>query len=247
MNPGSPSVTACVRQVVKAARNGVAPKAVAACLGLEYGTFMAQLGRRSNHKLDADHLLPVMRITGSLAPLHLLARESGGFFVPMPADSQPGHVIRQQCMVSVSEFGALMQRVGDALADGSIDPAERQAILDRGYTAQTAILALLRLVEREARQGGKPREGHRHDRSDGIHDSQCAKLEGFQRDIDSLAEALREFVDAEQASYDERSPCWQESERGERVREALGRLEEAVDALSDASSTITDAQEVMRP
>ena len=39
-----PSVTGLVRQVVKEARNGVPPKAVAHILGLEYGTLMAQLG-----------------------------------------------------------------------------------------------------------------------------------------------------------------------------------------------------------
>lgn len=152
MSPEFPSVTACVRQVVKEARNGVAPKAVAAILGLEYGTFMAQLGRRGSHKLDADLLLPVMRLTDSLAPLHLLARAAGGFFVPVPEVRQPGHVIRRQCMVSVGEFGELMRRVADALADGSISPAERREILHSGYAAQTAILALLRLVEMETRR-----------------------------------------------------------------------------------------------
>ena len=67
-----PSVTALMQRVVKEARNGVPPKAVAHILGLEYGTLMAQLGRRSNHKLDADLLLPLMEITDSHAPLHLL-------------------------------------------------------------------------------------------------------------------------------------------------------------------------------
>ena len=75
-----PSVTGLVRQVVKEAHNGVPPKAVAHILGVEYGTFMAQLGRRSNHKLDADLLLPLMEITDSYAPLHLLAEAMGGIF-----------------------------------------------------------------------------------------------------------------------------------------------------------------------
>ena len=74
-----PSVTALMQRVVKEARNGVPPKAVAHILGMEYGTFMAQLGRRSNHKLDADLLLPLMEITDSYAPLHLLAEAMGDF------------------------------------------------------------------------------------------------------------------------------------------------------------------------
>lgn len=150
-----PSVTGLVRQVVKEAHNGVPPKAVAHILGMEYGTFMAQLGRRSNHKLDADLLLPLMEITDSYAPLHLLAEAMGGFFVPMPDVMHPGHTVQRQCMASVKKFGDLMQRVAGALEDGTIDEDERREIVRCGYEAQTAILALLRVVEDAAEQGAK--------------------------------------------------------------------------------------------
>lgn len=160
-----PSVTALMQRVVKEARNGVPPKAVAHILGMEYGTFMAQLGRRSNHKLDADLLLPLMEITDSYAPLHLLAEAMGGFFVPMPDVMHPGHTVQRQCMASVKKFGDLMQRVAGALEDGTIDEDERREIVRCGYEAQIAILALLRVVEDAAEQGAK-NKGLRSDAAD---------------------------------------------------------------------------------
>lgn len=160
-----PSVTGLMQRVVKAARNGVPPKAVAHILGMEYGTLMAQLGRRSNHKLDADLLLPLMQITDSQAPLHLLAEAMGGFFVPMPDVRHPGHTVQRQCMTSVKTFGDLMQRVAGALEDGTIDEDERREIVRCGYETQTAILALMRIVEDAAAYGAK-NKGLRSDAAD---------------------------------------------------------------------------------
>ena len=160
-----PSVTGLVRQVVKEAHNGVPPKAVAHILGMEYGTFMAQLGRRSNHKLDADLLLPLMEITDSYAPLHLLAEAMGGFFVPMPDVMHPGHTVQRQCMASVKKFGDLMQRVAGALEDGTIDEDERREIVRCGYEAQTAILALLRVPKIKASDPMQRIEGPNSQRS----------------------------------------------------------------------------------
>ncbi|MBQ3059427.1 MAG: hypothetical protein IJD16_03820, partial [Desulfovibrio sp.] len=58
-----------------------------------------------------------------------------------------------QCMTSVKEFGELMTAVADALKDGSIIEEERRDITEKGYHAQTAILALLRLVEAASQRG----------------------------------------------------------------------------------------------
>lgn len=160
-----PSVTAVMRQVVKASRNGIPPKAVAHILGMEYGTFMAQLGRRSNHKLDADLLLPLMQITDSHAPLQLLAENMGGLFVRLPEVRHPGCVIQQQCMASIKQFGDLMQQVAGAIEDGTIDERERREIVRCGHETQTAVLALLRVVEDTAAQGAK-KKGPRSDAAD---------------------------------------------------------------------------------
>lgn len=154
--PSYPSVTAVVREVVKHAGNGVPAKQVADTVGLPYQTFMAQLGRRSGHKLDADLLLPLMQITDCCAPLELMAVEMGGVFVPLPDARHPVWTVQRQCMDSVKRFGDLMQRVAEAMEDGSIDDGERHEILRCGRETQVAILSLLHVVEREAKKQRAP-------------------------------------------------------------------------------------------
>ena len=61
--------------------------------------------------------------------------------------------VASQCMTSVREFGDLMGTVAGALTDGTITEDERRAIAEKGYRAQTAILALLRLVEVASQRG----------------------------------------------------------------------------------------------
>lgn len=75
--------------------------------------------------------------------------------------------------------------------------------------------------------------------------SRRTRLEIIQSSIEQIAGHLRDLVDAEQERYDSRSECWQESEKGEWMQDALDKLEEAVDALTDASASIDDALEVM--
>lgn len=62
--------------------------------------------------------------------------------------------VTRQCLASVREFGEMMSTVADALEDGTITEEERRRIADKGYHTQTAILALLRLVDVTCRNGG---------------------------------------------------------------------------------------------
>ena len=56
-------------------------KAIAKRLGIPYQTFMSDVSGQPKHKLNAEWLLPIMAVTGSIEPLQFMAREMGGVFV----------------------------------------------------------------------------------------------------------------------------------------------------------------------
>lgn len=145
-----PRLTPILRQLVLSAPNGLPAKALAGLLRRDYNTLLAEVGERSGHKAGVELLLPVMDMTGSCLPLDVMAEAMGGFFVHMPEVEGDCAALAAQCLASVREFGNLMASVADALADGLITKEERRAIAEKGYRAQTAILALLRLVEASA-------------------------------------------------------------------------------------------------
>lgn len=137
-----PSLAAVCHATAKAAPSGLDAKTVAQFMGKPYQTLMSELSRQEGHKFGADLVLPLMDICGSDAPLHFLAREMGGVYVPLPSSSTSEHPVHKQCMVAVSEFGELISTVGKALEDGSITRAECEEVSRKGYEAIQAISAL---------------------------------------------------------------------------------------------------------
>lgn len=148
-----PRITPILRQLVKSAPNGLPAKAVAELISCDYSTLLADVGERGNHKAGVELLLPLMDVTGSCLPLDVMADAMDGFFVRMPSVEGDCGEMTAQCLASVREFGNLMATVADALADGRISEDERRTISEKGYRAQTAILALLRLVEITSQRG----------------------------------------------------------------------------------------------
>ncbi len=142
-----PLLTPIMRQLVLHAPNKVPAKAVAAFLGRDYTTLLAEVGERSGHKAGVELMLPLMDVTGSDILLDVMADARGGFFVRMPESADEEHAVHRQCMEAVREFGELMQTVARALEDGTITQEERKEIAEVGYRASTCILTLLRVVE----------------------------------------------------------------------------------------------------
>ena len=60
-----PLLTPIMRQLVLHAPNKVPAKAVAAFLGRDYTTLLAEVGERSGHKAGVELMLPLMDVTGS--------------------------------------------------------------------------------------------------------------------------------------------------------------------------------------
>ena len=144
----TPSVTAILHELVKDAPSGLPAKFIAERVGRDYNTLMSELSRQPGHKLGADLVLPLMKLAGSIQPLDVMASEMGVVCVALPSAGEGGHLlVHRQCMVAVQEFGRLMGATADALEDGTITPAERDAIAAKGYEALAAIVALLKAVE----------------------------------------------------------------------------------------------------
>ena len=145
----TPSLTAVLHEDFKSPRSGLTGYVIADLLPRNYQTLMSELSRQPGHKLGADLVLPLMQKTGSTRAMNFLAREMGGVFVPLPEGSPNCPPAQQQCLVTVKEFGELMQAVGESLLDGTITAAERERIRKEGYELISAALALVRQIEAE--------------------------------------------------------------------------------------------------
>ena len=143
----TPSITAILHELVKDAPSGLPAKFIAERIGRDYNTLMSELSRQPNHKLGAELVLPLMKLTGSIQPLDVMAAEMGVVCVALPAVSGSGHPVHRQCMLAVEGFGKLMGTTANALEDGTITTDERDAIAAKGYEALASIVALLKAVE----------------------------------------------------------------------------------------------------
>lgn len=139
-----PSLKAVIHAVVKNAP--VPADTVASIIGKNYFTMMSELSRHDAHKLDADLVLPIMRVTGSVEPLRFLSLQMGGIFLPMP-DAVGTSSVSKHCMVALEAFGQLMRELGDALEDGVLTDAEGEQVCKAGYDLQERVAALMTAVK----------------------------------------------------------------------------------------------------
>lgn len=140
------SLVSILHRAVKEAPSGLTAKQIAAAVGRDYQTLMSELSRQPNHKLGANLVLPLMKLTGSMEGLKYLAAGMNAVCVVMP--SQEGnHPVHRQCLSTVDEFGQLMRTMAQALEDGTITRTERDEIASSGYDALAAIVSLLKSVE----------------------------------------------------------------------------------------------------
>ena len=146
MKPYYPDLSPILHHLVMRAPSGINAMSIADLLGWKYATMMSELSQQPGHKLGVDKLLPIMDVTGSDDPLHLLARERGGVFLKLPQADGTLAPVQQQCLVAVKEFGDLVGSTAQALMDDSITQEERTKILREGHEAVTSIMGLLKLV-----------------------------------------------------------------------------------------------------
>ena len=97
------SLVSILHRDVKEAPSGLTAKQIAAAVGRDYQTLMSELSRQPNHKLGANLVLPLMKLTGSMEELKYLAAGMNAVCVVMP--SQEGnHPVHRQCLSTVDRL-----------------------------------------------------------------------------------------------------------------------------------------------
>lgn len=137
-----------LHHAVLRAPSGIGAMTIADLLGWKYPTMMSELSGQPGHKLGADRILPLMKLTGSDEPLHFLANEMGGVFLrPHVLDeSEPAAQARRLGLAAIKEFGELVAVMTEAIMDGTVTSEEREKIAAQGQEAVAAIMGLLRMV-----------------------------------------------------------------------------------------------------
>ena len=143
-----PSLTAVLQVAAKRAPNGMSVEQIADLVGRRYTTLLNELAQQPGHKLGADLVLPLMDATGSLKPMHFMARQMGGTFVRLPLVDTPVAEASQQTIAAMHDFAELLTAVTDALQDGRVTLGELELIGAKGDKAVRGILTLLRELER---------------------------------------------------------------------------------------------------
>ena len=144
----SPKIlTAICQASVKNAPNGLSPEQIADLLGCSYATLMSELSGQPGHKLGAERMLGIMKITASRAPMQYLARELGGVFIELPECPAGCHEITRSLLQSIREFGEFASEVGQSLEDGTITEPELSKISSEGHEALTAIMRVIQLAK----------------------------------------------------------------------------------------------------
>ncbi len=104
-----------------------------------------------SHDWPLKRVEQVMALTGDLRPLHALASEFGGVFVPLAAAAeQDADVLLGQLAELGREFGEVCTALQSAMADGRITHRELRALKDRTYALHQAASALELAIERRA-------------------------------------------------------------------------------------------------
>lgn len=142
----SANLTSICRAMVKNAPNGLSAAQIADLVNMTYPTLMSELSGQPRHKMGADLLLPLMQASESAAPMHYLARELSGVYVPLPPGAAGECEVTKAMLNTVKEFGEFAAQVSSSLMDGSISAEELARINREGQHVLTATLAVMELA-----------------------------------------------------------------------------------------------------
>ena len=144
------SLTRICHAAVKCAPSGLSAEDVADVLGVNYKTMMAELSGSERHKFNLDLLVPLVRATGSDAPLKAIGRACGCLFIRLPDVGDVEQPMLDGMAASVREFGDLLETLGDALRDGVISRVEADKITKKGQDVLEAVMKVMKMAGKEA-------------------------------------------------------------------------------------------------
>ncbi|MDL2279045.1 transcriptional regulator [Desulfovibrio sp. OttesenSCG-928-G11] len=142
------SLTAVLHQLVL--DHDLDARTIARLVGYKsYQTMMSELSRQPLHKLGADKILPMIDVMDSDYPVEWLAEQRSGVFVRLPKVTGSLKSAEQQCFRTIKEFADVVQTVGQALADGKVNPDELAKTRKETWESIQAHLMLLKIIELE--------------------------------------------------------------------------------------------------
>ena len=137
------TLTNILHAQVKQSKSGLSAKEIADMLGKPYSTFMAELGNADSHKLDANLVCEIIKLTGCDQALHFIARECGGVYIPLDKNKNTSEELTKNTLHSVKEFGEFLAEIAPSIEDGIINQQEYKRIIKEGHEALTAIMGVL--------------------------------------------------------------------------------------------------------
>jgi hypothetical protein len=96
-------------------------------------------------------LISLIKATNDFSILDFIEQSLGRVAVNLPKSAADINDIYRLTMISVREYGHLMSKIENSVADGKVTPQETEKILKEGYDAVQAIMALIKTIE----QAGK--------------------------------------------------------------------------------------------
>ena len=156
------SLRAVLHALVKNAPSSLDPRTIADMLDKPYGTLMNELNANTGHKLGADLVLPLIKITGGAdEAMRFMARELGGLFYRLP-DSMPGSGGLMEALADlISDCSELFSEAAQDIAKGDINHAVIESVSQKADNASESILRLKAQI-RAAHEGkyGPPSKHH---------------------------------------------------------------------------------------
>lgn len=132
-----------------------AQKAAAAVTRVEQGMISDYCNTSAEHAethVPADVLLDLIRVSGDVRVLRYLAEQANCLLTPLPTGMRGEIGIRMGR--SAKEFGDVMVRIGEALADGTVTEGEAQAALVEIMEVMIELSALAEAVKAAVHRGG---------------------------------------------------------------------------------------------
>lgn len=151
-----PSLTKVLHAAVLNPPSGLDSQTMAGLVDKPYQTLMSELSGQPGHKLGADLVIPLIRVTGSLEPVKFQCRQLGGSFIPLPETAPTPRGLVCGLASSIKEFSEFTSQTAASIADGNVTRDQLSRIEKEGYEAIEGILAMMKLARttHEEKYGG---------------------------------------------------------------------------------------------
>jgi hypothetical protein len=144
------TLTAQVHKLVIEAKSS---KELAGMVGKDLNLLLNELNPMNDrNKAGLDLLVPAMKASGDLRPLHWIAEQFGCVVLEVPAGVGGLNEVGQEAMTATGKFGEVMRSFQHALEDGKVDAWELQRFIETGQDGVTAMVGFIEVAKAELKR-----------------------------------------------------------------------------------------------